>query len=188
MGQQASIQCLFYVQHCAKWIGYNPCSRQAKLFLTTEFHIPCRPRISSKPFQIGVFCVNASAVENLICPKTTHPNIGNSNCWEVHSVRETPSVSGYFQKRLTSGTWKNQKRPCEVAETWRGVRMEPSLLDSILLSPQNSFLPRTSGCGLCKKMALCRYNQDPMTSLQRRREGETDTEKKATGRWRQILE
>lgn len=108
-------------------------------FLTTEFHIPCRPRISSKPFQIGVFCVNASATENLISPKTTQPNIGNSNCWEVHSVRETPSVFGYFQKRLTSGTWKNQRRPCEVAETWRGVGMEPSLLDSVLCPPRIQF-------------------------------------------------
>lgn len=120
MWQQASIQCLFYAQHCAKWIAYNPCSRQAKLFLTTKFHIPCRSRSSSKPFHIGVFCVNASAAESLISPKTTHSNIGNSNCWEVRSVRETPSVSGCFQKRLTPGTWKNQRRPCEVAETQAG--------------------------------------------------------------------
>lgn len=146
------------MQHCAKWIGYNPCSRQAKLFLTTEFHIPCRPRISSKPFQIGVFCVNASAAENLISPKTTHSNIGNSNCWKVHSVRETPSVSGYFQKRLTSGTWKNQRRPCEVAETWKGGGNGAIFTGFNSVVPQNSFLPRTSGCGLRKKTALCRYN------------------------------
>lgn len=37
-------------------------------FPVTSFHLPCRPRISSVSFQMGVFCSHTSMMEVLISP------------------------------------------------------------------------------------------------------------------------
>lgn len=83
-------------------------------------------------FQIGVSHLNLSTTEKLISPKATqatHSNVCNSNCREVHSFKETSSASGCFQEGLTSETWNNQGRPCDLAETWREKKIEASSVD-----------------------------------------------------------